>query len=191
LIQRDLEERDLLRKARRGDEAATRLLYARIAPSLLVYARSILRDADLAEDAVQGAFLRMFRMSVRKIHGVQCPRAMLAAWTRSESLTMLRTQRRRETREGAWRIRDEQRRMSMQGWEVDLVGEVRQAVDALPRQLREVVVLKHVAQMTFDQMSLAIGVSRNTLAARHRRAMDQLRQSISHDAKVRGRTDVV
>lgn len=41
----------LLRRTRRGDEAAARELLARLGPSLRLYARSILRDAQLAEDA--------------------------------------------------------------------------------------------------------------------------------------------
>ena len=48
-------------RALNGDREAFSWLYDRFAPSALRVATAITRSADLAQDAVQAAFLRVFR----------------------------------------------------------------------------------------------------------------------------------
>ena len=55
----DLE--DLLRLIGQGDRRAFRNLYDRVAGRMFASARRILGDRDLAEDAVQEAFVRIWR----------------------------------------------------------------------------------------------------------------------------------
>lgn len=157
---------------------------------LFVYARTITRDATLAEDVVQSAFVRMCRTPVGVIDRVRNVKAMLATWTRREALTLLRVRRRREGREERWRNLRLRQRWATRDWGDDLVGEMRDAVDRLPRRQREVIVLKHVGQMTFDQMALALRINRNTVASRYRCAMRRLREAILGDSEIAGRIHV-
>jgi RNA polymerase sigma-70 factor, ECF subfamily len=166
------ELRELLRACRLGDEVAARSLHARTAPALHAYARSILRRDDLANDAVQSAFCRVFRTDPDRIAGVEDPAAYLASLVRGEALTWIRAKRRSSRREQAQRpVNDQKNALSS--------DELHAAIEALPRPLREIVALRHVAGMTYDQIGVALDQNRNTVAARHRRALELLRTALT------------
>lgn len=61
----------------------------------------------------------------------------------------------------------------------DSANEMTRIVDSLPRHLREVIYLKHVAGLTFDQLAVALDVNRSTLASRHRQGVELLRKRLS------------
>ncbi|MGH3049158.1 MAG: sigma factor, partial [Gaiellaceae bacterium] len=62
---RDASDRKLLEQAAGGDEHALGELYSRHGTRCLRRARNVLRDAALAEDAVQEAFLDLWRTAPR------------------------------------------------------------------------------------------------------------------------------
>jgi RNA polymerase sigma-70 factor (ECF subfamily) len=55
------EERELVARARYGDLSAFDVLVARYRPGALVLARQVVRPVEVAEDAVQDAFLAAFK----------------------------------------------------------------------------------------------------------------------------------
>lgn len=125
---------------------------------------------------MQNAMCRMMTLSQLRIARVRDARAWLATLVRREALMLLRTNRRR--------IQRERQRESTSSETLGAIGtpvshdDLTRAVDALPRRLREVVVLKHVAGLTFDQIAIATGLNRNTAAGIHRRAIQQLQTMI-------------
>lgn len=161
---------DLLRACRRGDESAARSLHALLAPALLVYARAVLRDSALAEDAVQSSFCKIFALPTGAIDGVDDATAWLARIVRRESLNLLRTRSRAARRETT---RPTSPSPAIPA-STDL-AHLTAAIEQLPRQFREVISLRHVAGLSFDQIALALDANRNTIATRHRRALDRLR----------------
>lgn len=175
----------LLRACRRGDEAAARALYARLAPTLIAFARTILRDEARAEDALQSAFCRIFRAGTWEVDRVENVRAWMAQIVRRVALTMLRTEKRlaqrnrrhEEERERAASL--ERRSPAASASFTSELGELRRLIDELPRLLAEVVILKHVAALTFDQIAVALDMNRNTAASRYRDAMQQLRAALA------------
>src|SRR5881394_1395686 len=54
--------------------------------------------------------------------------------------------------------------------------EVRETLAALPEALREIVLLKHVAGLTFDQVALALDDNRSTIASRYAKAVRLMRE---------------
>jgi len=178
-----MDERDArvvrwFRACRRGDDRSARLFYAHMAPVLGRYARAILRDGALAEDAVQNAFCRVLRTPMSEIRRVRDPRAWMVMVVRGEALMMVRARRREGTRiERAAADRSVAHKNGRD-------DEVSRAVDGLARRLREVVVLRHVAGMTYGQIAEAIGVNANTVAARHRRAMELLGERLGAEREV-------
>ncbi len=58
-------EADLLRRIRDGDRRALRTLVDEIGPAALALARRVTNNPDLAEEAVQEAFLEVWRRSAR------------------------------------------------------------------------------------------------------------------------------
>ncbi|MFG0274818.1 MAG: RNA polymerase sigma factor [Phycisphaerales bacterium] len=174
--------RTLLRAFRAGDDTGARRFYALLAPGLTLFARTICRDDALADDCVQGAFLRALRAPFWKVRGVDDPRAWMASLVRSEALTMQRTRRRAAARDAA---ASNGRLHESRFAPADPA--LRDAVADLPDDLREIVILKHLCGLTFDQAASVLDENRNTLAARHRRAIERLRAALSpaHDASTR------
>ena len=67
----------------------------------------------------------------------------------------------------------------------DAIAEVRDdaarvsaALGKLPREQREVVVLKAYGQLTFREIAETLGLSINTVMSRHRYALDALRRQL-------------
>ncbi len=163
--------RTLLLRTHRGHEPSARRLWEAQAPRLVAVARAVLGrrgGAGDAEDAVQAVFCRVLELDRASVRSVRDPAAWLAQMTRRESLNMLRSARRAAARE-----RGHEGSSASGG--VPREAGVAGALESLPRHLREVVVLRHTAGLTFEQVSLALGVNRNTVASRHRLAMERLR----------------
>lgn len=161
-----------MRACRRGSDAAARALLERLGPALTVYARSIVRDPALADDVVQSALCRMFRVSVREIDRVQHPPGWLAQIVRREALSMMRSESRRRARARAWALGAGSRGAER---EVGEMAEISAQVAAMPRRLSEVVILRHVSALTFDQIAAATGINRSTIASRYKEAIERLK----------------
>jgi RNA polymerase sigma-70 factor (ECF subfamily) len=165
----------LLVATRRGDESAARALWHLYAPRLTAYARSVVRSRGTphdADDIVQVAFCRIMDLQDHELAAVRDVGPWLARITRNTALNWLRTLR-----------RDAARRQQLQAYPPSRTPSatdpsIADAVDALPSRLREVVMLKHIAGLTFDQIELATGINRNTVAARYRTALSLLRESL-------------
>lgn len=156
-------------------------IYDAHAAGLLVYARQWLGDRASAEDAVQGAFVKVWRSSEsRGGSGRDIP--LLFAAVRSEALDLLKTSSRR-------RLREERAAVDDAWWEDDpLVGRereiaVRAALDELPAEEREVVVLRVWAGLTFSQIAATLDANENTVTARCRRGLKSLERLLPEECR--------
>ena len=174
------DDAQLLRRTARGHQADARELWLRFAPGLTRYARTLVPSEPDAEDVVQNVFCSILRMTPRQASRVQDVRAYLTASVRRAALNQLRGIRRRrrrherfgeQRREALERLSGLNARRHDEPVELDRIDA---AVASLPRRDQELIVLKHVACMTFDQISLALATNRNTVAARYRRAIARL-----------------
>jgi RNA polymerase sigma-70 factor (ECF subfamily) len=164
----------LLFAVRRGDTAAARALWLNLAPRLTAYARAIIRRRGThhdADDIVQAVFCRILTLDDPDLASVREVGPWLAQITRHTALNWLRSRHRDSARTA---------RHSPPAPASSTTADpaLASAVDALPARLREVVVLKHIAGLTFDQIELATGINRNTAAARYRSALALLRASL-------------
>lgn len=165
------EDVQFLLATRRGSDAAARELWARHANAALAAARSVLRDESAAHDAVQEVFCRILSLPDRRLRAVADVRAWLCAAARRQALNHVRGEVRRRSRErsAATAPRPAPTRNDA----------VSGAIDTLPDDLRELVLLKHAAALTFDQIAIVLSANRNTVASRYRTAMDKLRGSLA------------
>jgi RNA polymerase sigma-70 factor, ECF subfamily len=172
---------NLLQRTRRGDEAAARELWSRFAPRMLAYARGVLGrpHADAAEDVVQSVFVSILSRPMRQIRAIEDVPAWLLRSTRNAAINHLRGVRRERARETKWGGAglSTPRNGAPTPHHGDH-GTLSAAIDALPRRHREPLILKHIAGLTFDQLALALGINRNTAAARYRAALTILRQTL-------------
>lgn len=153
---------------RRGHEPSANALWTRYAARLAAYAGQLVGDHAAGDDVAQEVFARILAMPARSLREVRDVPAWLFRIARNQSITHVRKRRRSVGHPPPRRT----------GIPPDQAEELRAAVDALPRRLREVVVLKHAMGLTLDQIALTLDGNRNTVAARYRDAMEKLRATM-------------
>ena len=158
----------------RGDEAAARALWSAHAGKMEAYARAILPHSlkSAAADSVQSVFCRILALDSRRVREIKEGLSFLLSSVRNECVSLIRSNRRRLQRE---RVAPRASSTTPDSRALEL----HQALDLLPRREREIIVLKHVAGLTFDQIELATGINRNTAASLYRQARQQLQRSLS------------
>jgi RNA polymerase sigma factor (sigma-70 family) len=172
----------LLVRTCRGDETAARLVWLRHSGPLLAYARTVLGSSQQhhADDAVQSVMIAILKASPRKLAKIADGRLWLATLTRRHCLNILRSvgregRRRRGAASIVVGIMAEQIQTQTHA-STDIAPALAVAMDRLPRRLREVIVLKHISQLTFDQIALSLDRNRSTLASQYQLAMGRLKE---------------
>lgn len=122
--------------------------YAAEYPGLAGYCFSLVHDRELAHDLAQEAFTRM----LSRLSRVEDPRAYL--YGVATNLVRRAWRRRAQDREAVGALAQEPRaeQPSAEGAVV-----VRGAVEALPRRLRDVVLLHYWADLTVEAVAAAVG----------------------------------
>jgi RNA polymerase sigma-70 factor (ECF subfamily) len=153
-----------------------KVCFSELAPGLLLFARQWVHSVADAEDVVQEAFVRFWRRDL-SIHN----RALLYSAVRSAALDLIRRDSRRARREteafaGAERAVPPQFEQ-LDDSQRDLAG----ALDRLPREQREVLVMKIWNDLTFAEIGETVGISQNTAASRYRYALASLKKTFRPD----------
>lgn len=147
-------------------------------PKLLLCARQWTRSAADAEDVVQEAFVRYWKHQ-RHLPGE--PMALLVTSVRRAAIDLGRREGRRAGREeqavgdagapAVWfesTLEDDERRVAITG-----------ALQRIPAEQREVLVLKIWGELTFEQIATELGLPANTAASRYRYALAALRRELT------------
>jgi RNA polymerase sigma-70 factor, ECF subfamily len=155
-----------------------KVCFTSVAPGLLLFARQWTRSRADAEDIVQEAFVRFWKRN-HKIDN----RALLYATVRSIALDRVRGDKRRARRE-AEAVSESGQVVEPQ---FELADEAQlslaAAVDRLPHEQREVLVMKIWNELTFAEIASALGISQNTAASRYRYALAALKKIFSATVK--------
>jgi RNA polymerase sigma-70 factor (ECF subfamily) len=147
-------------------------------------ARYLLRDEHDAQDVVQEASLR----ALRSFDGYQGgdARAWLLAIVRNCSLSW----RKRQRIDSARHVPDADDVPLMSASEADSAAiasseqlRVQRAIDALPNEFREVVVLREVQDLSYREICDVIGVPMGTVMSRLARARKRLATLLGVDAR--------
>ena len=140
---------------------------------------ALLGDPDLAQDVVQETFLKAYRMLVR--HG-KCIRNE-PAWLTQVAVNLCRDQ----WRSNWFRHVDRRVSLDMLSEPIAPVNEqdvvIFEAVQALPRKLREVILLRYFQDMGVDELSQVLGLSRATAYRRLDRALSMLQDALKGESK--------
>ena len=147
--------------------------FAQLAPGLLLFARQWVRSATDAEDVVQEAFIRFWRQN-RDIEN----RGLLYATVRSVALDIIRRDSRRARREATAFADAEQSVEPQFEGDDESLGLLARALNRLPHDQREVLVMKIWNDLTFAQIGEGLGISQNTAASRYRYALAALKKDL-------------
>ena len=155
-----------------------RICYRELAPKLLLFARQWVGTLSDAEDVVQNAFVKFWRHQPEA--GAEHYPLLYSA-VRTAALDMLRSQQRRIRREadpavdvlredGAWLDTSIERQ--------DEAVWIEQAIRGLPPEQAQVLVLRIWGELTFAEIAATLDESINTVASRHRYAIEALRRTL-------------
>jgi RNA polymerase sigma-70 factor (ECF subfamily) len=174
-----LYDRLLICRCQSGDEGALAELIARYSPGLRFYLRKLAGDAEAADDLLQDTWWDVYR----KLDTLQNP-AAFAAWVyriaRDKGYRELR-RRPRATLETDAQC-PEVAAPDGAHFSTEDVERVRRALDDLPPEHREVIVLWFVEGMTYERIAVVIDRPVGTVRSRIHHAKLKLRLALDTPA---------
>ena len=144
-------------------------IYDLVGPRLIRYAYALTRHHDDAEDAFQAAMVRLARYP-DALRRAANPWAYFLRMVRNESLRLMQKRTHPSSLPGSELGTEESFPLD----EDDLKRSIRLAVEKLPANQSEVIVLKIWEEMTFVEIAEVLGESPNTVASRYRYGLEKL-----------------
>ncbi len=170
---------DLVGRFRAGDLGGLLGLYRRYSGPLYLYARSLSGDAAGAEDLVQEAFVRLLSGGRDRLQ--ESVRPFLYAIVRN----LARDASRRSSIEHSHAPAVALRAIRADGADPERLKQLEKAVgtalEKLPSEQREAVVLKVYVGMTFDEIAEVIGVAQGTAISRYQYALKKLGDLLANE----------
>ena len=169
---RDRQVANAVARAQAGDNDAIRFLYVRYKDNVYGYVLSFVRDPHEAEDVTQHVFLKL--MSV--IHKYQAREVPFTSWllrvARNVALDHLRQRRMLPCEEVYETTREFDDSGRDRRWGLE------QALEALPEEQRNVVVLRHLVGLTPGEIAERMGRTESSIHGLHHRARKALRREL-------------
>lgn len=162
-----------------GDGAAFAMLVDRHSPACLRFARRMLGSREDAEDAAQETFVRAHR-ALARYDG----RTSFRTWLMSILVNRCRTallQRHRRTKRVVLDEAALDQAAAVEESDLELRDAIERALSQLEAGQREAFLLKHVEQLTYEEMAGATGVGVSALKMRVQRACDRLQILLKED----------
>lgn len=176
-------DRDLVERARHGDDDAFRTLALGVGDRLFLVAKLILRDADRAEDAVQDTLVRAWR-ELPRLHDPD----RFEAWIRRMVVNMCYDEARRERRRVEIRVLPA---VAVSDRTSDMI--VREQLDTgfrrLPVDQRAVLVLHHYLGLSLAEVADAVGAPLGTVKSRLHYAIQAMRAALEADERASASDD--
>lgn len=168
---------ELLERSAAGDDEAFRRLVEAHEADVYRLALALLGDPTAARDAAQEAFVRLHG-SLDTFRG----EARLSTWLHRVTVNLCHDERRRAKR--AERLvsldaaaptlvvfeRDPDESLERE----ELMDRIRAALERLPAEQREAIVLRYLGELSYAEISEAVGAAANTVASRVYRGLRQL-----------------
>ena len=172
-----MDDRELIARAKQGDELAERALYDAHVDRVYRLTYRMSGTAELAAEFTQDTFVRAFeRLST--FRGESSLATWLHAIAVSVVLNGMRKQRRLRERELDL---DEARAVGVEsgGAEPDLKERLRRAIDGLPEHGRVVFLMHDLEGFTHEEIGEVLGIPSGTSKARLFRARAALREELA------------
>jgi RNA polymerase sigma-70 factor (ECF subfamily) len=164
---------DAVKHAKAGDPEGLHFLYLRYAPDVQRYVNSVVHDSHEAEDITQGVFAKLIT-TIGKYEQREVP---FTAWilrvARNAALDHVRARRAIPTEDV--RIADSgQAQVS-----IDRSRALREALDDLPEDQREVLILRHVVGLSPMEIAETIGKTESSVHGLHHRGRRSLKTNLT------------
>jgi RNA polymerase sigma-70 factor (ECF subfamily) len=174
-----MDERDLLARLRRGDDAAYEAIFRQWYAPLVATTTALLRDRGPAEEVVQDVLLELWRRR-EGITFETSLRAYLFQATRNRALNYLRRQRvesRGEATIAAGMPTPEP--ADSEARESELNVAIQSAIAGLPDRCREVFELSRIRGLKYSEIATELGISVKTVEAQMGKALRVMREKLA------------
>jgi RNA polymerase sigma factor (sigma-70 family) len=178
-----LSDEALLALIARADDQALAELYRRFGRIAYGLAFRILRDDALAQDAVQEAFLGVWRAADRFIAERAKPSTWLLTLVHRRAVDLVRREQRRraepllpDTEPGAVALADEAEAATRR-------ETIREALRELPSEQREAIELAYYGGYTQSELAERLGQPLGTIKSRMFAGLARLRETLGEDAR--------
>jgi RNA polymerase sigma factor (sigma-70 family) len=152
-------------------------LYEKHAQGLLAYLCGKLRDPALAEDVLHDTFAAYFRQSAR--HKIHTPVAYLYKSARRLALNAMRD---RDAQNTALAQMSASSAFAAQpGVNPLLASALREALQNLPDEQRDVLILRTYGGLTFQEIADSLEVPLSTVFKQHARAIERIREVLDDE----------
>jgi RNA polymerase sigma-70 factor, ECF subfamily len=187
---RDDSDESLMLRYRDGDVRAFELLVTRHRKALFNFILRFVRDTAAAEDVTQETFLRL-------VKGADAyeRQAKFTTWlytiARNLCVDAARRGKHRKAASLDAPLGDEDGSVSLldlvpdsgagvdrQAQSRELAVRLRQAIESLPDEQREIFLLREVADLQFNEIANVVGCPENTVKSRMRYALEKLREAL-------------
>ena len=168
-------ERLLVVRAQAGDDAAFAELVERYSPRLRYFLLKLLSSADSADDALQDVWLDVLR-NLPRLVDPQALRAWLYRIARDRAFGRLRKARRDEQPLDESQIVDT---TANEGeFSPEDAAQIHAALDRLPAEQREVLVLRFLEEMSYEEIARVVGCQLGTVRSRIHYGKRALRKAL-------------
>lgn len=157
-------ERVLVVRAQAGDEGAFAELAERYSPRLRYFLRKILASADGAEDALQDVWLDVLR-NLSRLADPQALKAWLYRIARDRAFGRLRKAKRAEQPLDEASVPDRAAEEESD-FSAEDAAQIHAALDELPAEQREVLVLRFLEEMSYEEIARVVGCQVGTVRSR-------------------------
>lgn len=175
----EIPDGDLVLRYRSGDPTVLEVFYRRYCRLLYLYAFSITRDAVQSEDIVQEAFLKVLgrdpALTKESVKGLLC--AAVRNLVRDDRRHAAVSRKHHPVLQGVKSGSSSEdpsetvKRMEALSW----------ALDQLPSEQREAVILKVHADLTFSAIALLTSEPESTIKSRYRYAIQKLGELLANE----------
>jgi len=164
--------RQAVARAKQGDPEGLHYLYVRYADDVLRYVNSFVRDQYEAEDITQNVFAKLIT-AIKKYEQREVPfDAWILRVSRNAALDYLRAKRAIPTED----VRQVDVGRAQTG--LDRGRALRQALEDLPEDQREVLVLRHIVGLSPVEIAGALDRTESSVHGLHHRGRRSLRASL-------------
>ncbi len=180
-------DREMAARLMAGDTAALAEVNRRFAPLVFGMCRRVLNDDGLAEDVAQEVFLYLWQSPDRFDASRGSLRSWLAMLAHRRSVDRVRAETRRSRAEHRCEpsspVAGEADDFLTLNW---LSGKVRDALDHLPAEQRQAVVLAYYGDRSYREVAAELNIPEGTAKSRLRLALGKLNELLSADYSEQG-----
>jgi RNA polymerase sigma factor (sigma-70 family) len=178
-----LSEKRLVWKVKHGCRESMRRIYELYKDDLLTLANALLKDMGCAEDVVHDVFVS-FARDAENFQLRKSLKGYLVTCVRNLAYDRMRTLKRHAEKNSGLTVKDiDFNTPDHLATQKELTILLREAIEQLPFDQREVVILRVRTELTFKQIASMQNTSINTVQGRYRYAITKLRSLLNGEVE--------